>query len=271
MSYFKLKNGEKLYYEDTGNGENTIVMLHGWTSSHFVYTEPVNILQEKARCIIYDQRGHSGSKSANKERATMETLAQDLNEIITGLDLKNVTLVGWSMGACVVLNYVNLFGCNALKQIVICDMPPKQMNDDNWKLGLYKGEYTQKDRELDESKVAFYQYKKFILATAPSLQNLPRILLSRELLKRLLKCDIGVISSLANSMKDQDNRSIIKKITVPLRYFYPTPGSLFSPKIEKWYRSNAECDFKSVEFQNCTHMLIAENPRLFAEEISKLL
>ena len=72
-------------------------------------------------------------------------------------------------------------------------------------------------------------------------------------------------------MEDQDNRDVINKITVPLRYFYPDPGSLFSPGLEKWYRENAVTDFKSVKFENSTHMLIAENPTKFAQEISKLL
>ena len=34
MSYFTLSNGEQLYYEDTEKGDQTIVMLHGWSSSH---------------------------------------------------------------------------------------------------------------------------------------------------------------------------------------------------------------------------------------------
>jgi pimeloyl-ACP methyl ester carboxylesterase len=65
MSYFTLKNGEKLYYEDKGSGPDTLIMMHGWTSSHEVYEKPVELLQDKARCIIYDHRGHKGSKDAN--------------------------------------------------------------------------------------------------------------------------------------------------------------------------------------------------------------
>ena len=271
MSYFTLKSGEQLYYEDTGSGNNTIIMLHGWTSSHFVYSEPVSLLKDKARCIIYDHRGHGGSKAANKSKAAMETLANDLREIIIGLDLNNVTLVGWSMGAGTILNYVKLFGCDKLKQIVLCDMTPKQMNDDNWKLGLYKGQYTQSDREKDEKKSAYFQYKKFILATAPSLAKLPRLILGRQLLTRLFKCDTAVIRSLAKSMEDQDNRDAVGKITVPFRYFYPDPGSIFSPELEKWYRENIKTDFNSVKFENSTHLLIAEHPTKFAQELEKLL
>ena len=137
MSYFTLRDGEKLYYEDKGEGPETLIMMHGWTSSHDIYLEPVEILKKQARCIIYDHRGHGGSKNANSGKPTMETLAEDLNDLIQGLSLGNVTLLGWSMGAGVVLNYVRLFGCSSLKQIILCDMTPKQLNDEEWKLGLY--------------------------------------------------------------------------------------------------------------------------------------
>ena len=62
MSYFTLKSGEKLYYEDRGQGSETLVMMHGWTSTHEVYLKPVEILQKHARCIIFDHRGHGLSK-----------------------------------------------------------------------------------------------------------------------------------------------------------------------------------------------------------------
>ena len=55
MSYFTQKNGEKLYYEDMGNGPETLVMMHGWTSNHEIYEKPVSILKEKARCIKYSR------------------------------------------------------------------------------------------------------------------------------------------------------------------------------------------------------------------------
>ena len=147
MSYFTLSNGEKLYYVDKGQGPETLIMLHGWTSSHDIFLEPVERLQKQARCIIYDHRGHGGSKKANGESPTMETLASDLHEVIQGLSLSNITLLGWSMGAGVILNYVRIFGCDALKQIVLCDMTPKQINDEEWKLGLYQGRYTLEEHE----------------------------------------------------------------------------------------------------------------------------
>ena len=271
MSYFSLKNGEKLYYEDAGDGPETLIMLHGWTSSHEIYEETVSKLKDRVRCIIYDHRGHGGSKDANHERPTMETLAGDLDEIIQGLSLSNITLLGWSMGAGVVLNYVRLFGCDALKQIVLCDMTPKQLNDDGWKLGLYQGSYTREDMDRDAEKDFFSLYKSFAVGAVPKLQKVPGVLLERPLKKKLSECDEGVLKSLSASMKAQDNRETVGMITVPLTYFYADPGSLFSPKLVDWYRGHVNVPFHSVCFPGSDHMLVSNDPERFTENVTKVL
>lgn len=269
--YFTLKNGEKLYYEDTGEGPETLIMMHGWTSSHEVYGKPAELLKGKARCIIYDHRGHGGSKDANREKPTMETMASDLNELITGLSLSDVTLLGWSMGACVAMNYVRLYGCSALKQLVLCDMTPKALNDEEWKLGLYQGAYTASDAEKEGQKTFFNMYKGFAIRAIPKLRRVPGFLLNKPLRETLAACDEPVLKSLSVSMTRQDNRDVIGMISVPLFYFYADPGSLFSPELAEWYGENVKAPYQAVMFPKSNHMFISEYPERFAEEVGKLL
>ncbi|MDO5476679.1 MAG: alpha/beta hydrolase [Eubacteriales bacterium] len=271
MSYFTLKNGEKLYYEDKGQGQDTLIMLHGWTSNHEIYLEPVKTLQNQARCIIYDHRGHGGSKNANSGSPTMETLAEDLNEIIQGLSLSNITLLGWSMGAGVVFNYVRLFGCDALRQIVLCDMTPKQLNDEEWKLGLYQGRYTREDMERNAGQDFYTLYKEFAIGAIPRLKKIPGFLLKRPLKKRLAGCDEATLKSLSASMKAQDNRPTVSQITVPVTYFYADPGSLFSPALADWYKDHITAPYRAVCFPESTHMLVSDHPEKFAKEVSTVL
>ena len=271
MSYFTLKSGEKLYYEDRGNGPETLIMLHGWTSSHNVFEKPAELLQDKARCIIYDQRGHGKSKDANSGNPDMETLASDLNELIQGLSLSDITLLGWSMGAGVVLNYVRLFGCDALKRIIICDMTPKQLNDDEWKLGLYQGNYTKEDAEREAGKKFYAQYRTFCVGAIPRLAKIPRFLLKKPLKKTLSECDEPVLISLAASMGMQDNRPAVGQITVPVTYFYADPGSLFSPKLADWYAENVKTQYNAVRFPDSNHMFVSDYPDKFAEEVKAVL
>ena len=271
MGIFTLSDGQKLYYEDKGSGPDTVIMMHGWTSTHEIFDKPVETLRDRARCIVYDHRGHGGSRGANEGSPTMETLAGDLREIIRELRLSDVTLLGWSMGAGVALNYVRLYGCDALKRIVLCDMTPKQLNDDKWQLGLYQGRYTREDMERDAGKDFYTLYKEFAIGAIPRLAKIPGFLLRKPLKKKLADCDESVLKSLAASMKLQDNRPSVEQITVPVTYFYADPGSLFSPKLADWYREHVPTQYDAVRFPDSTHMLVSDYPEKFAQEVGAVL
>ncbi len=271
MSYFMLGNGERLYYQDTEKGKHTIVMLHGWTSNHEVFDPVVSEVSKKARCITYDHRGHGNSKEANHDVVTLDTLAGDLHELIKGLKLKDITLLGWSMGAGTCLNYMNNYGCDALRQVVLCDMTPKQMNDDEWKLGLYQGKYTKENMEQDAGKDFYNLYKTFAFAAMPSLKKIPEFLLKKPLKKKLADCDEGVLRTLSRSMKVKDYRDVVGKISVPLHYFYAVPGSLFSPDLAKWYGEHVTVPYHAVAFEKSTHMLVSDQPEQFTREVLQIL
>lgn len=271
MGFFRLSNGEEIFYEDTGKGSQTIVMLHGWTSSHKVYAPVVPAISEKARCITYDHRGHGLSKSANHDHVTVETLADDLQELILGLELHDIILLGWSLGAATVMEYVSKYGCGALREVVLCDMSPKQLNDEEWKLGLYQGNYTKENMDNDAGKDFYTLYKAFARGAIPRLAKVPDIMLFLPLKERLAECDEGVMRSLSVSLKGRDYRPVVEKITVPLHYFYAVPGSLYSPKLEGWYRENVRSQFSSAAFEDSTHMLITDHPDLFAQEVIKVI
>ena len=271
MSYFTLSNGGKLYYEETGKGSQTILLLHGWTNTHEVYEPIMPAIREHAGCITYDHRGHGKSKAANHDHVTMDTLAGDLNELIRGLGLRDITLLGWSMGAGVCLNYMAIYGCDALRQVILCDMTPRQLNDENWKLGLYQGRYTREDMDRDAGKDFYTLYKEFAIGAIPRLAKVPGFLLRRPLKKKLADCDESVLKSLARSMKLQDNRPAVEQITVPITYFYADPGSLFSPKLADWYREHVPTQYNAVCFPNSTHMLVSDYPEKFAKEVGRVL
>ncbi|MDO4804141.1 MAG: alpha/beta hydrolase [Lachnospiraceae bacterium] len=271
MSYLSLSNGERIYYEDTGKGEQTVIMMHGWTSTHEVFAPCVPEISKVARCITYDHRGHGNSKEANRDHVTMDTLASDLDELIRGLGLSDVTLLGWSMGAGVAMNYMSIYGCDALRRVVLCDMTPKQMNDDDWHLGLYQGKYTKQDMERDAGKSFYALYKAFAIAAIPKLAKVPGFLLRRPLKKQLSKCDEKTLRTLSVSMKEKDFRRSVEQITVPFFYFYAVPGSLFSPKLAEWYRIHVHTPFKAVAFENSTHMLISDHPDKFAREVIRII
>ena len=74
----------------------------------------------------------------------VKTLAQDLNELIEYLDLKDIIIIGHSLGAATIYNYINQFGCSKLKGVVAVDMSPYLRNY-GWKGGIGQGKWTDED------------------------------------------------------------------------------------------------------------------------------
>ncbi len=110
-------NKINLYYEDHGSGD-PIVLIHGWPLSGRSWEKQVSVFLEAGhRVITYDRRGF-GSSSQPTIGYDYDTLAKDLDTIMTTLDLKNVTLIGFSMGGGEVARYLGTYGSERVKKAV---------------------------------------------------------------------------------------------------------------------------------------------------------
>ena len=106
-----------LYYEDHGTGR-PVVLIHGWPLSSASWERQVPaLLQAGYRVITYDRRGF-GNSSRPASGYDYDTLTNDLHTIMTKLDLRNATLVGFSMGGGEVARYLGRYGTERLKGAV---------------------------------------------------------------------------------------------------------------------------------------------------------
>jgi non-heme chloroperoxidase len=117
-------NGAELYYKDWGNGQ-PIVFSHGWPLSSDAWEDQMFYLASRGyRCIAHDRRGH-GRSSQPWEGNDMDTYADDLNEVMTKLNLENAVLVGHSTGGGEVARYIGHYGTRRVaKAILISAVPP---------------------------------------------------------------------------------------------------------------------------------------------------
>lgn len=99
----------ELYYEDHGTGQ-PVVLIHGYPlSGHSWERQTRMLLEEGYRVITYDRRGF-GQSSKVATGYEYDTFAADLNTLLETLDLRNVVLVGFSMGTGEVARYVSRYG-----------------------------------------------------------------------------------------------------------------------------------------------------------------
>lgn len=113
-----------LYYEDHGSG-SPVVLIHGWPLSGRSWEKQVPALLDAGyRVVTYDRRGFGGS-SRPTTGYNYDTLAEDLQKLLTQLDLRDVTLVGFSMGGGEVARYLGTYGSERVRGAVfVAAIPP---------------------------------------------------------------------------------------------------------------------------------------------------
>ena len=113
-----------LYYEDHGSGK-PVVLIHGWPLSGASWEKQVAaLLAGGHRVITYDRRGF-GRSSQPSIGYEYDTLAEDLNKLLTTLDLRDVALVGFSMGGGEVARYLGAHGSDRVRKAVfLSGVPP---------------------------------------------------------------------------------------------------------------------------------------------------
>jgi non-heme chloroperoxidase len=99
------RDNRRLAYIDRGAGK-PVVFIHGWSLGSAIWTLQTDWLAAQGlRVIAYDRRGHAGSDKP-ADGYDFDTLAADLAAVLVQLDLRDVTLVGHSMGAGEVARYL---------------------------------------------------------------------------------------------------------------------------------------------------------------------
>jgi pimeloyl-ACP methyl ester carboxylesterase len=109
-----------LYYEDHGSGP-AVVLLSGWPLDSRSWEPQLHALLEAGhRVITYDRRGF-GQSDRPTTGYDFDTLARDLDTLLTELDLREITLVGFSLGTGEVARYIGTYGTGRLKGCVFIE------------------------------------------------------------------------------------------------------------------------------------------------------
>lgn len=136
MEIFNADDGEPLHLRTSGSG-TPILFLHGWTSSHTVWRPLLEGLTPHHRLLRPDARGHGGHHLSLTQTPDVARLARDVENLLDHYGLEKLAVVGHSMGALTLWQYIRDHGCERLSHICIIDQSPKLVTDATWANGIY--------------------------------------------------------------------------------------------------------------------------------------
>ena len=112
-------DGVALRLVSQGTGK-PIVFIPGWTMTAEIWEAQMQAFAPFYRCVSFDPRGQ-GQSAKPAHGYDSRRRAADVHEILEQLDLRDAVLVGWSLGAIDVVNYLQRYGNDRIRGVVLVD------------------------------------------------------------------------------------------------------------------------------------------------------
>ena len=102
-------NGITIGYDDTGAGENVLVLVHGHPFDRSMWRPQVEEISSKGwRVIAPDLRGY-GESSVIPGKTTLDVFATDIATLLNQLNIQEIVIGGLSMGGQIVMEFCRLY------------------------------------------------------------------------------------------------------------------------------------------------------------------
>lgn len=192
MNVVEARDGTQLFYRSWGAGK-PILFVAAWSLHSEAWQYQMAKLSDQGfRCIAFDRRSH-GRSSDPGTGYDLDTLAADLDSVLTQLDLKDVILVGHSLGAAESVRYLTRHGTSRIARLVLIAPTTPYLaksadNPDGLDPRIF--EATRAAFRDDFPGIVAANIKPFVIATtSPALTDWIMHMMAQCSLKALIDCN----------------------------------------------------------------------------------
>jgi non-heme chloroperoxidase len=152
-----------IYYEDHGAGR-PVILIHGYPLTGASWEKQTSaLLAAGYRVITYDRRGF-GKSSQPATGYDYDAFAGDLRKLVTSLELRDVALVGFSMGGGEVARYIGKYGSdNVRRAAILGGVPPYLLKAPDNPEGVDKAVFDGIEAAISADRYGFFSefFKNF--------------------------------------------------------------------------------------------------------------
>ncbi len=263
MSYIDLPTGIRMHYRDGNTGKKPILFIPGFSATLDTWNYAVLDLHDRYRCVAIDLRGHGDSDKPYSDY-TYDEMCGDVSAFIHALDLRDVTMVGWSMGAGVALKYVT--GCNDDKRVTKLAM-----------VGPATPRFKQTPTEpfgMDEPTAAatLEAVRRGFPETMSGFKaaNFHRTDMGPTqdwFLATWLKLPAYAAFKYFKTLLDEDLRDRVARVNLPTVIFHGRGDLVCNPGWSEYMAARIP-GARIVWFENSGHALVVEEPDKFSQELA---
>ena len=274
MENFTADDGEQLHLSVSGSG-TPILFLHGWTSSHTVWRPLLEALTPHHQLFRPDARGHGGHLLSVTQTPDVARLARDVENLLDHYQLDKVAVVGHSMGALTLWQYIRDHGCDRLSHLCIIDQSPRLVTDVTWANGIY-GDFDAKRSQMLINDLEKDFAEAVLRLIAYGLNTRSRETYERnssgwqDSRKNLQQLDPQPPIAIWKSLVAADYRDVLPLIKVPTLLSFGAQSNFYTAATAQYlltHMTNARLSC----YEKADHCPQLIDPQRFAAELVELL
>ena len=265
MKKFLNINDIEICIDDTEDGENSLLLIHGLTGNKSTMYPIRDMFKDEYRVITIDTRGHG--ESTRPEEYTIDDHAEDIHEIIKELNLEKVDILGYSMGSYIALRAAEVKCDDINNLILVCTKPNGKTSSVARLL---------KEANLDITQVTQEEMMEVILKASVAPQSLPKIVSGELNIEALLSGDEGMELSEEEkaaedaSLANFDNSKDYANVTCNTLVIGAEYDGINPPELGREVADGIK-DAKFELIKDAGHLAVAEQPDEFQNIIRNFL
>jgi pimeloyl-[acyl-carrier protein] methyl ester esterase len=246
-----------------------LVLIHGWGVNGALFEPQLSALASRYRVIVPDLPGH-GTSGPVAEGAGLSVLSDAIAELLGHLELKQVCLVGWSLGAMVSWDLLQRHQPEAISRLVCIDMVPCLSNETDFPHGLIepRGEDVfKKHAQLIKDLWPGYTDKMVPRIFRPDDSDHTRALISwaGRVARRNDPVSLG---NVWQAMGKADLRSALAGISIPTLVIAGHHSQLYGAAAGQWVAERI-AGAQLVIFEHSGHAPQLEEPERFNQLLAE--
>jgi pimeloyl-ACP methyl ester carboxylesterase len=265
--FFTTDDNVKIHFEEYGEGRKTILGVHGYQGSGDTYKETFGYIKGDYHFVVYDERAH-GRSDTPPDGYTMTRYARDLRGLIKHLGLKDIIIVGYSMGMHIVWDYIRQYGDGDFDKIISTVMSPKIYNSGDYQLGIKGG-----DLETAFAQMKLYN-ESYTANIQSQINNFKNFIESHKAYKVFydyaVTYDPGAMTRLLIAMYGADYWDVLPNITKPV-LFVTAEKDLYPLDSFEKQKSLVRGESSIVVIPGYGHVFAMDVPDQYAAEIQKFI
>jgi pimeloyl-ACP methyl ester carboxylesterase len=263
MTWVTMRDGVRLRVSARLAGESAeppVVLVHGWKGSHRLWDRTVVELEARGvRVLSFDLRG-MGESDKPDGVYDFDTYADDVRELLERFGLRDVTLVGWSMGCTVTLRHMERDG-GRVGRVVLINGPLRLTQAPDFPHAMTQ---EQLDGYLAELTAGWPVSERAFQAESVLPGSDPAVI--DWLLGIALQTPLPVVLSSVREQAKLDMRPTVRNLSVPVLAAYATGDPYYPTSLGQWI-ADAAPDGRLRVFEHSAHCTPFEEAVGLAEEI----